>query len=373
MKKTLILAITFLIVISLIGCSDTKSDFPMEGTTSNSTNIEYKTIIDSYGREVELPATIERIVPLGNAPRMITYLGLADKVVGIPVCEHAESPNMAYAYVNIEIWKDLPNVGNDSLGAGEWYAEEIVACNPDVIICTYEKDVADNIQTQTGIPVISVTAAELFSEDYNNSLRILADACGVSDRAEELIAFIKECINDIENRTAKISDNNKPTVLGAGATFKGGHSIDGVYANYPVFKVLAANDVAVGISEKSIGLMVDKEQILAWDPDIIFFDANNISLVNLDYNENPLYFQQLKAVRNGELYQWPNSTWHWTNVEIPLVTAYYVGSLFYPEAFDDIEFEKKASEIFDLFLGVPDYLETLTTAGVGYGKVKLGE
>ena len=52
-------------------------------------------------------------------------------------------------------------------------------------------------------------------------------------------------------------------------------------------------------------------------------------------------------------------------MEIPIVTAYYVGTLLFPDAF--------AGVIFDLFLGEPDYLSGLDAAGVGYGKITLGE
>ena len=121
------------------------------------------------------------------------------------------------------------------------------------------------------------------------------------------------------------------------------------------------------------GVMVEKEQILDWDPEIIFFDTGSMGLVNVDYAEEPAYFEQLQAVRNGKLYQWPNSTWHWSNVEIPLVTAYYVGTLLYPDQFADVDFEAKASEIFGMFLGAPDYLSVLEDAGAGYGPVTLGE
>ena len=129
--------------------------------------------------------------------------------------------------------------------------------------------------------------------------------------------------------------------------------IDGIYTNYSVFKILEANDVAIDVSENegASGVMVDKEQILSWNPQIIFFDAGNIELVRTDYSDQPDYFNQLQAVQNGELYQWPNSTWHWSNVEIPLVSSYYTGSILYPEAFADVDFEAKASEIFEFFLG----------------------
>ena len=116
--------------------------------------------------------------------------------------------------------------------------------------------------------------------------------------AEKLITYMDTCLLDLENRTKDIPDEGKPTILAAGASFKGGHSIDGVYANYPVFEVLNVKDVAVGISDKSGGLLVDKEQILEWNPDMIFFDAGNMEIVKEDYASDPKYFNDLKAVQN---------------------------------------------------------------------------
>ena len=88
--------------------------------------------------------------------------------------------------------------------------------------------------------------------------------------------------------------------------------------------------------------------------------------------ENEAYFEQLKAVQTGALYQWPNSTWHWSMWRSPLVSAYYTGSLLCPDAFADVDFEAKASEIFAFSWARPDYLTVLEEAGAGYGKVTLG-
>ena len=340
---------------------------PADGTAGT------RTITDGAGRTVELPAEVTRIVPLGNTPRMITYLGLADRAVGIEACEIASSPLQAYAYVNLEAWSALPNCGTNAMGETAYYPEEIMLAAPDVILTTDPADAADNLQSQTGIPVVAVSQGTLFGEDYNESLRILGEVCGVSDRAEAVIQFLDDCLGDLARRTAGAGET--PTVLGAGATFKGSHSIDGVYTNYPVFQILSANDVAREVAGQTgaSGVMVDREQILTWDPEIIFFDSGSMELLRTDYAENPGYFQQLQAVREGRLYQWPNSTWHWSNVEIPLVSAYYTGTLLYPEAFADVDFSAKASEIFDFFLGQPDYLRVLESAGAGYGSVTLGE
>lgn len=346
-----------------------------ENSEDSEENSDTRVVTDALGREVEIPAEVKTIVPLGNTPRMISYLGLADMVVGIEECEIATSPLQAYAYPHVDKWNKLPNCGTNAMGETAYYPEQIMIAAPDVILSTDTADVADNLQTQTGIPVVCVTQGTLFGDDYDQSLRILADVCGVSERAETLIKFIDDSLADLAARAATVSDEGKPTVLAAGATFKGSHSIDGVYTNYSVFEVLAANDVAEEIAGQSgsSGVMVDREQILAWDPEIIFFDSGSMGLINSDYAENPAYFNQLQAVQNGNLYQWPNSTWHWSNVEIPLVSAYYVGTLLYPDAFADVDFEAKASEIFEMFLGEPDYLSVLEAAGAGYGKVTLGE
>lgn len=375
LKKAIALLLALAMVFALAACGKQQDANDKTDDSADTTEPATRVITDALGRQVEIPAEVKKIVPLGNTPRMISYLGLADIVVGIEECEIATSPIQAYAYPHVEKWSTLPNCGTNAMGETAYYPEQIMLANPDVILTTDNADVADNLQTQTGLPVVCVDQGSLFAESYEQSLRILADVCGVSDRAETLISYINSCLEDLAARSADIDISEKPTVLAAGATFKGGHSIDGVYTNYAVFEILEANDVAEEIAGQkgSSGVMVEKEQILAWDPEIIFFDSGSMGLVRADYAENPGYFEQLQAVRNGELYQWPNSTWHWSNVEIPLVSAYYVGCMLYPERFADVDFEAKASEIFDMFLGEPNYLEIINASGSGYGKVTLGE
>lgn len=369
-KKTAAFLLAAAVALSLCACGASPAKETPESTGAE---METKTITDALGREVTVPATVEKIIPLGNTPRMITYLGLADKVVGIGDCEIAESPLQAYAYVNRELWKDLPIVGSDSMGETSYYPEELIQAAPDVIVCTYGLDTVQDIERQTGLPVVAVTDASLFTPEYEDSLRILGEVCGVSEGAKAVVEFINTCIADLRARTENIPDDDKPSILAAAATFKGSHGIEGVYSNYAVFDVISVNDVTRGMTDTGVagGLLVDKEQILAWDADLIFLDYSGVELVRQDMAESPDFYTQLKAFRNGNVYQCPNSTWHWSNVEIPLVSAYYMGSMLYPEAFADVDFEAKAAEIFEFFLGQPDYLNTLAEAGAGYMKLDL--
>ncbi len=339
-----------------------------------STNSGARTIVDSVGRTVEIPVTIDRIIPLDNASRMIAYLGLADKCVGMSggLNTGERSPIHAYAYANKNMWADLPNVGTSAGGVDDYYPEEIIRIDPDVILCTYPKEMADDIQAKTGIPVVAAPVGTLFQKDYEEAFRLLGDVCGVKDRAEEVITYLNNSLDDLANRTASVPDVGKPSVLWAAATFKGAHGIDGVYANSIIFEKIAAKDVTEGIFDTRSGVVVEKEQILGWNPQYIFFDSGNSQLVRTDFEKDPDFFEILTAVQNEDLYQCPNNTYYYSNLEIPIVNCYYIASLLYPEQFADIDFEEKANEIFKFFLGVDDYLSELEAAGVSYGKVTLG-
>lgn len=376
MKKTLALILAMLLSLSMLaGCGQQQSGTPAtEAPAEESSAVDAapatRVITDGLGREIEVPTEINSIVTLGNATRMLVYLGLQDKMVTTANGDQNDSLFMAYGCFNHEAWADLP--ATSAGGYGEILPEVILEANPDIILCTYEEDIVNSIEEQLGRSVVAAPQGTLFGEDYKLALRVFGDACGVPERAEEIISFMDNCLADLDARTKDIPDEDKPLVLGAAATFRGGHGIEGVYANDAILASIHANDVAAGIIEGPHGVEVDREQILAWDPDIIILDSGNLELVKNQYAEDPSFFEQLSAVKNGKVYQWPNSTANYTNVEIPLVSAYYAGSLLFPDAFADVDFEAKANEIFSFFLGHDGYLDLLTEAGLGYGAVTLG-
>ena len=370
LNKSMVLIILVVFIVGLMaGCGSNNQAV----TTPEGAETASRTITDSVGRQVTIPSAVEKIVPLGNTPRMIVYLGLADKVVGIGGMNKDNiTPLTAYAYVNKDRWADIPLVGTDAQGATDYYPEQIISVQPDVILCSYTAELAEEIQTKTGIPVVAVAMGTLFESDYEEALLLLGDVCGVKERAEEVIAYINANLADLKTRTADVPDGNKPTVLGAAATFKGLHGIEGVYTKYAVFEAINANDVTKGISEQSSGVLIDKEQVIGWNPQYIFLDSGGVGLVKNDYEKNPDFYAHLRAVKNNNLYQYPSSTSYYSNLEISLVNSYYAGSILYPEQFKDVVFADRAAEIFEFFLGDGDYLSTLEAAGAGYGKVRLG-
>jgi len=366
MRKLMVLILVVVLTTAVLcGCGEGPAGAP-EGET--------RTITDMLGREVEIPATVETIVPLANTPRMITYLGLADRAVGIGGMSFDDiDPVTAYAYANKELWSKVPIVGTDAMGATDYYPEEIIKVNPDVILCSYTAELADEIETQTGIPVVAVPMGTLFGEDYEEALRLLADVCGVPEKAEAVIDFMNGCLQDLAERTAHIPEADKPSVLGAAATYKGVHGIESVYVRYAVFEAINAKDMTAGVTGEADAVLIDKEKIIEWDPDYIFLDSGGVKLVQQDFEENRDFYTHLAAFRNKKVYQYPSSTSYYSNVEIPLVNSYYVGSILFPEKFADIDFAEKANEIFKVFLGADEYLNELNASGLGYRQVTFGE
>lgn len=330
-------------------------------------------VMDSLGREVEVPLEVNRIVVLSNVPRMVVFLGLADKVVGYSGMEPDKvTPQTAYAYAVKDIWADVPIVGTDAGGNTDYYPEQIIAVQPDVILCGYAQEAAEQLYAQTGIPVVSVAMGKLFQEDYNEALRLIAKVCGVEDRAEEVINYINTCLEDLDSRTRDIPDDEKPSCLSAAATFKGAHGVEGVRVNDQVLAAVNAKDVTAGQAEGEKSMEVDLEQILAWNPDFIFCDYGGVKLVQNNAAENPDFYAQLTAYNEKRIYQYPSSTSYYSNVEIPLANSYFVGKLLFPERFADIDVTEKANEIFKFFLGVDNYMEILEDSGSGYTMVDFG-
>ena len=377
MKRVLSMLLAFAMVLSLCACGQqtaktTGTPTDVAGTSETS---KTRVVTDALGREVEIPAEVNKIVALSNVPRMVVYLGLADRVVGYSGTDpESVTPLTAYAYVVKDLWADVPIVGTDAGGNTDYYPEEIIATHPDVIICCYTEDVVKDLEMQTGIPVVSVATGNLFEDDYDQSLRIIGEVCGVEDRAKEVIAYIDSCLADLNKRTSGIADADKPMALSAAATFKGVHGIEGVRIKDQVFTAVNAVNIAAQdtTDDNSTAVEVDKEQILAWNPDYIFCDYGGVQLVKQDAEANPDFYAQLKAYNGGHIYQYPSSTSYYSNVEIPLANCYFVGSVLYPEQFADVDLTAKANEIFKFFLGVDDYMSVLENYGASYGPVDFG-
>jgi iron complex transport system substrate-binding protein len=156
-----------------------------------------------------------------------------------------------------------------------------------------------------------------------------------------------------------------------GVSYKGAHGFEGTEAGYGPFALIHANNLADS-SGQTGAFDIDPEQVLSWDPDVIFLDYNGMELIREDHARNPEYYQALTAVQEGRVYAQISFRSSASNLETALADAYYAACVLYPERFADIDPERKAGEIFGMLLGADPY-DDLKEAGYALEPIKIGE
>ena len=346
--------------------TDSAAESEAESTEEPAT----RSITDSTGRDLEIPSRVESIVCVGvGALRYSCYMDAAGVVVGVEDYEVKEGMSRLYNYVNFDKFKDLPVTGTN----GEPNIEEIITAGPQVIVMSsYASADADDLQEKSGIPVVMVSGSDTTLDDNAyETIRIMGELYGKEDRAQELTAYLKGIQKDLDDRTADIPEEDKPSVYVAGVSFKGAHGFEGTEAYYGPFELIHANNLA-NTTDQTGAFDIDLEQVLTWDPEIIFLDFNGMSLINEDYADNPDYYQNLTAVKEGKVYSQISFRSSASNLETALADAYYAACIMYPEQFSDIDPVEKAGEIFTALLGTNPY-EDLKEAGYEFRQITIGE
>lgn len=321
-------------------------------------------IKDMLGRTVTVPAQVKRVVGIeAGALRLLVYLEAAPLVVGVEDTEQKEL-SKPYLMAHPELAK-LPGIG--PIHGGD--AELIAAQKPDVIFWTSTTvGKADTLQQKTGIPVIALNYGDLDNEKpvLYEALRLTAKVINKQQRAERLITAIEALIQDLQQRTRNVS--GRETVYVGGVAHRGAHGITSTEPDYAPFRYLNAKNVAAEI--KLEHAFIEKEKLIAWDPDIIFVDTSSTSLVLNDLTAGGILAQTLKAVKNRQVYAVLPYNWYTTNFETVLANAYYIGKVIYPKQFRDIRPEMKADQIYRIFVGKGVYAQMKKLYG-GFYRMEL--
>ncbi|MFP4108374.1 MAG: iron ABC transporter substrate-binding protein [Desulfonatronovibrio sp.] len=343
-----------------------------------------KTITDSMNRELTIPAQVDRVICSNSGClRLLTYLQAHDRIVAVDSIEVKGSPIDArpYAIANPQ-FRDYPIFGEFR---GHDSPELIAGLDPQprVMFKTYaaRSGGIDTLQDKINIPVIGLGYGNLTHgrEELNENLRLMGKVLKVEDRAEEVIAFFNDLQKDLEQRVADIPEDQRPSCYIGGLGQRGPHGFQSTEPSYAPFEFLGAKNVAGILStpEKRIShANISKEQILIWDPEIIFVD---ISTMRMDQKANAISqlkndpaYQSLGAVRNGQIYGVFPYNSYTQNFESIFANAYFMGKILYPEQFADIDPMQKAEEIANFLNGGPAFKKLNTQFdGLGFSRINV--
>lgn len=331
-------------------------------------------VVDSYGREVEIPGEVRTVVCTGSgALRMVCYLQCADRLIGVEDTEldYGASKLRDYAYAYRDVLSTLPSIGKGGGSANTAYAEELIALQPDVILSGYSREALEDLARITGIPCVSVRAESVgfIDESFYTAMEVAADVLGVQERCESVLARIDACKADLAARTADIPQADKPLCYAGAVTFSGTHGFTGTYSNFGPFLAIGARNAADAAEEEGY-YDADPEAILAWDPEVIFLDPGSLELVREEYAANPGFFDALTAVREGRVYACVSYNNYSTNVGYAIADAYYAGTVLFPDRFADVDAAETADTLLEFLLGEGFY-GRMADEGLAFGPVEI--
>ncbi|WP_045222343.1 iron ABC transporter substrate-binding protein [Desulfonatronum thioautotrophicum] len=330
---------------------------------------EPRAIMDMLGRDVVIPNQIDRVICSGSGClRLLVYLQGQDRIVGVDSAEKGGLPFAVdarpYAVANPGLG-DFPLFGEFR---GHDNPELIAALDPApqvILKANAQRDGgADALQAKTGIPVVGLGYGNLTHgrENLNQTLRIMAQVIGKEERAEAVIAFFDALQADLEQRAALVAADDRPSTFIGGIAMRGGHGFASTEPAYAPFAFLNVRNVAGDLSTGETGgshATVAKEQLLLWDPDVVFLDISTTRLQGgangLEQLRTDPAYQALSAIQANRVYGVFPYNFYTTNYESVFANAYFIGSVLYPEQFADIDPMAKAEEIATFLNGGPAF------------------
>jgi iron complex transport system substrate-binding protein len=303
----------------------------------------YRTITDMAGRKVLVPKTISRA--LGTSPPATTFLYVLapDKLGGWL----SSIPKGTTKYI--------PKRYRDKLVFG-WSQKQInyeayIAARPDVVFVGgfIESDLSkvDLTQEKFGtIPVVVYTTTS--ATDYSEAIRFIGDVLGVPDRAEALIAYYQNVLNEVRTKVATIPKNRRVRVYYAEGN--NGLSTEPSQSQHAaLINVCGGVNVATCALRSGSGMTpVTIESVLMWKPDVIITTSREFAT----HAHADATWKKVPAVRNRRVHLTPSQPFNWFDrppganriAGIP-----WTAHILYPDLFPENWFRTKVKEFYSLF------------------------
>lgn len=332
-KKWLAMLLAVVMVLSLAACG---------AQSSPQTDDTTRVFTDSVGREVEVPAQIDKVALSGPMAQIVLFALCPDKLVGVSNAWSTE----AEQYLD-EKYFTMPEIGQLYGGKGELNPETLLQSGAQIVIDVGEPkgsiaEDLDALQEQTGIPFVHITAT---TETTGDAYRMLGDLLNMKDEAETLAAYCEK----IYDRTVSIAGSvEKANVLYV--TGDMGQNVIAAGSYHAEILDLLTNNLAVvdEPSSKGTGNEVSMEQILTWDPDVVIFAPESI----YDTVADDAAWQSVTAIKNGAYYEVPFVPYNWMGFP-PSVQRYlgmmWLSKVLYPDATAEYDLFSDVQEYYKLF------------------------
>lgn len=305
-----------------------------------------RVIIDDRGKSIKIPTEVCRIVSLCKpfAEIIWTVDGTGERIVGI-------HPSAKVALENSMLGKlapELKDAGTEftEMSTFDVNVEELVKLKPDLVFQWTSKIKEIEKMEQAGITVVGVAYHKEGMEEHERVphwLELIGKILNKEDRSSELAQYYRNTVEEITAITSTIPEDKKPVILNL-------RSLEQLRAFYfPWFETAGAIDPMKDATNMTT---LNMEQVLTWNPDIIYI-SNFCDKMPEDLLKNNIKGQDwndVKAVKNGQVYKIPLGTYRWgpPNTESSLC-MWWAASIQHPELFKNYPIKQRIKDFYQKF------------------------
>lgn len=334
------------------GCAEQSRSDESE-PSSQAVESASRTVTDDAGRAVVLPPAenIEKVYYTSPSGQIFLFT-LAPELCAGTTMDFTEQE---LANLPAEA-ADLPNLGTLS-GGKDLNPEAIMAQGIQVVfsittVAPTEKDAsdADDLQNQTGIPVVVIDGS------FDRTAHCYEVLGGILDKTAEagkLADYCTAVLDEVGAAVASIPEDDRVSLYYAEGP-EGLQTEPTSSSHALVLERAGAKNVAQDLeAEGGKGKTpVSLEQVLAWNPDVIIawdaqrYEGGASDLIRTDPN-----WSTVKAVEDGRVYTMCQTPFSW--LDRPPAVNRFIGlqwltNLLYPEAYD-IDIVETTKEFYSLF------------------------
>lgn len=333
-KLTVVLVLCMCLLLSLAGCGETPK------TTSQDAPATTRTVVDSFGREVKLPAEIKSVALTSSFPVYLSFVsafGEQSKVCnGLPAGFAPET--YKFDFVFAPQVKEAPTVMSNA--SGDVNAEQLMALKPDV--CFVNSEDMAKVLADKGLTVVGIKLTDFNS--FRDIYRIMGEVFDKKDVAAQYLNYLDDTLKLVQDRVAAIPQDKRTRVL----------YFDKARMLRPntvsEWWIPAAGGVSCTADQATLSQVgMDMEAVWKANPDVIIeMLAANVPAIYAD----PLW-ADVKAVKNKQVFNTPvgcHLMGNWTS-EQPLLIL-WAAQKFYPDGFADINLVERFGDFYRTFYHV---------------------
>ncbi len=308
----------------------------------NEESVTFKDATSSDGSTITIAKNPAKVLNLYASFTTLWYEA-GGSVIG---CIGGSSSQELYKeYIGRDITKDegMTVVATSSSGK-KWNTEQIIALNPDLIICSTAMSgysTIENPAKAAGIPVIAVSY-----NDFSDYLKWFKVFSNISGNADLWDSIAMKSLDDVVEVLCEIPDGKAPRVF---SMFANASTLEANTSSTVVGGMITAMKATNIVddwpnTDGADRLTINLETLVAANPDIIIVqchagtDAAEAQVAEV-YGSNPVW-QSLNAVKNGKVYYLEKSLFH-NKPNSRFAEAYQkLAEILYP----DVEFSFKSGK-----------------------------